>query len=439
MMKNTFFKLVALVMMVAIAASCTSKYPGFKKSDTGLYYKLYKVGKDTVKPKVKYWISMNYRLIVKSKGKDSTFIDSRKSKQGPLRMQIPPSDYKGDIYEGMRMLAAGDSGEFILKADSLFKKTFRQASRPKYVDSNSMARFSIQMVTVDSPDALQNKERETLDKFLADNKITTAPTPSGLYYIEQVAGKGIKIDSGCQVTYNVKISMLDGKQVYSQDSLKFVYGKRQDMSGFLEGIRMMKKGSQGRLILPSQLAFGERGYREIPPYTSIIYDVKVLDVKSKAEFDKIQTAEKKKQEAEKKKKDQMKAAAKIAEPGLLQKYLRDNKITTKPTASGLYYIEKVKGTGPQVHAGSKVSVQYTGTLLNGKKFDSSRDHGGKPFDVEVGKGNVIKGWDEGLLHMSKGGRALLICPSSIAYGEQEMGSIPAYSTLVFDIEVVDVK
>jgi len=195
-MKKTLFKLVALVMMVAVAASCTSKYPGFKKSASGLYYKVYSVSKDTVKPKVKDWISMEYKLVVKSKGKDSIFIDSKKAKQGALRMQLPASDYKGDIYEGMRMLAAGDSGEFIVNADSLFKKTFRQNSRPKYIDSNSVARFSIHMVSIDSPDALKKKEKETLDKFLADNKITVAPQASGLYYVEEVAGKGIKVDSG---------------------------------------------------------------------------------------------------------------------------------------------------------------------------------------------------------------------------------------------------
>jgi FKBP-type peptidyl-prolyl cis-trans isomerase len=438
-MKNTFFKLVALVMMIMIAASCTSKYPGFKKTDSGLYYKLYKVAKDTVKPKAKDWISIEYKLVVKSKGKDSTFIDSKKSPQNPLRMQLPSSDYKGDIYEGMRMLAAGDSGEFIVSADSLFKRTFRQGSRPKYVDSSTMARFSIHMVSISSPDAMQKKEKETLAKFIADNKITVAPQPSGLYYVEQVAGKGIKIDSGCQVIYNVKISMLDGKQVFGQDSMKFVYGKHPDMSGFLEGIKLMTKGGKARLILPSQLAFGERGYREIPPYTTIIYDVQVLDVKSKAEYAKIEAADKKKKEAEQKKKEAEKVIAKKAEAGLLQKYLKDNKITAKPTASGLYYIEKAKGTGPAIHPGSKVSIQYTGTLLNGKKFDSSRDHGGKALDVEVGKGAVIKGWDEALPMMSKGGKAILIIPSSIAYGEQEMGGIPPYSTLVFDIEVVDVK
>lgn len=431
-MKNTLFKLVALVIMVAFAASCTSKYPGFKKSDSGLYYKLYAVAKDTVKPKAKDWITLDYKLVVISKGKDSVFIDSKKAQQGPLRMQLPASDYKGDIYEGMRMLAAGDSGEFIVNADSLFKKTFRQGSRPKYVDTNTMARFTIHMVSISSPAAMEKKEKEDLSKFLADKKITVAPQPSGLYYVEEIAGKGTKIDSGCQITYNVKISLLDGKQVFGQDSMKFVYGKRPDMSGFLEGIKMMKKGGKARLILPSQIAFGERGYREIPPYTTIIYDVQVLDVKSKAEYEKFMAAEKKKA-------DQKKAAAKKAEAGLLQKYLKDNKITTKPTASGLIYIEKVKGTGPQIHNGSKVSVQYTGTLLDGKKFDSSRDRGGKPFDVEVGKGGVIKGWDEALTMMAKGGRATLIVPSSIAYGEQSMGNIPPYSTLVFDIEVVDVK
>jgi FKBP-type peptidyl-prolyl cis-trans isomerase len=438
-MKNKFIKLVTLVLVIAVASACGSKYPGFKKTDSGLYYKLYSVSKDTVKPKEKYWITMDYKLVVKSNGKDSVFIDSKKSQQGPLRMQLPASEYKGDIYEGMMMLAAGDSGEFIVSADSLFVRTFRQPKRPAYIDSNSMATFSIHMISVNSAEALKKKEKETLDKFIADNKINVAPKPSGLYYIPEAEGKGLKIDTGCQVIYNVKMSMLDGKQLFAQDSMKFVFGKRPDMPGFLEGIQMMTKGGKARLIIPSELAFGERGYREIPPFTTIIYDVQVVDVKSKAEYAKIEAAEKKKRDEEKKKAEAKKADAKKAEAGLLQKYLKDHKITAKPTASGIYYIETAKGTGPKVKAGSKVSVHYTGTLLDGKKFDSSRDHGGKTFDFEVGKGNVISGWDEGLQLMNKGGKATLIIPSKMGYGEQEMGNIPAFSTLVFEIEVVDVK
>ncbi len=122
----------------------------------------------------------------------------------------------------------------------------------------------------------------------------------------------------------------------------------------------------------------------------------------------------------------------------LQKYLKDNNITVKPTASGLYYIEKAKGTGPQAVAGKKVSVHYTGTLLNGKKFDSSRDRN-EPFEFTLGKGEVIKGWDEGIALMNQGGKAILIVPSGIAYGDRSMGDITPYSTLVFDVELIEVK
>ena len=124
---------------------------------------------------------------------------------------------------------------------------------------------------------------------------------------------------------------------------------------------------------------------------------------------------------------------------LRQKYLQDNKITVKPTASGLYYIEKAKGTGAQAAAGKKVKVHYTGTLLNGKKFDSSRDKN-EPYEFTLGKQQVIQGWDEGIAMMKKGGKATFIVPSSLGYGERGMGEdIPPYSTLVFDVELVDVQ
>ena len=122
----------------------------------------------------------------------------------------------------------------------------------------------------------------------------------------------------------------------------------------------------------------------------------------------------------------------------MKKYLVDHKITAKPAPSGLIYIEKVKGTGSKAAAGKKVKVHYTGTLLNGTKFDSSRDRN-EPFEFELGKGQVIKGWDEGIAMMNVGGKATLVIPSSIAYGERDMGQIPPYSTLVFDVELLEVK
>jgi FKBP-type peptidyl-prolyl cis-trans isomerase len=268
-------------------------------------------------------------------------------------------------------------------------------------------------------------------KYLTDNNITVAPTASGLYYIEEMAGKGIKIDTGCQVTYNEKIAFLSGTVVFQKDSLQFIYGKQPELPGFLEGISKMTKGGKAHLILPSKLAFGEQGYREILPFTPLVYNLEVVDIKSKAVYEK--------EQAELKAKGQQKITnAKNTESMDLQKYLKDHNITVKPTASGLYYIEKVKGTGPQAAPGKQVSVHYTGTLLNGKKFDSSYDHN-KPFEFTLGKGQVIKGWDEGIAMMKKGGKATLIIPSTIGYGSQDMGDIPPFSTLVFVVELIDVK
>ncbi len=118
----------------------------------------------------------------------------------------------------------------------------------------------------------------------------------------------------------------------------------------------------------------------------------------------------------------------------LQKYIDDNNITTQPEASGLYYIETKAGTGAQAVAGKMVSVHYTGKLLDGTVFDSSA--GRNPIDFVLGVGQVIPGWDEGIALMKEGGEASLIIPSSLAYGPSGSGPIPAYSTLVFDVQLV---
>lgn len=119
-------------------------------------------------------------------------------------------------------------------------------------------------------------------------------------------------------------------------------------------------------------------------------------------------------------------------------YLQENNITVAPTTSGLYYVETEEGTGMSPYEGNTVVVHYTGKFLNGEIFDSSIQRN-QPFEFELGAGLVIKGWDEGIAYMKKGGKATLIIPSDLAYGPNGYRSIPGYSTLVFDIELIDVK
>lgn len=95
------------------------------------------------------------------------------------------------------------------------------------------------------------------------------------------------------------------------------------------------------------------------------------------------------------------------------------------------------GTGTPVAPGDMVSVNYTGMLTDGTVFDASSDHGG-PFSFTVGAGQVIQGWDQGLLGMQVGGERLLAIPASLAYGANAVGSIPANSTLIFDIQLLSI-
>lgn len=120
----------------------------------------------------------------------------------------------------------------------------------------------------------------------------------------------------------------------------------------------------------------------------------------------------------------------------LDAYIAENNITTEPTASGLYYIETLEGSGIQAVAGKKVSVNYKGTFLDGTVFDSNE--GKDPFVFTLGTGAVIAGWDEAISYMKKGGKATLIVPSGIAYGAYGSVTIPGYTTLLFEVELLSV-
>ena len=109
------------------------------------------------------------------------------------------------------------------------------------------------------------------------------------------------------------------------------------------------------------------------------------------------------------------------------------------TASGLEYIEVEAGTGAQAVAGKVVRVHYTGKFPDGKVFDSSIPRG-EPIEFPLGAGRVIKGWDEGIALMKVGGKAQLVIPPELGYGERGAGGvIPPNATLVFDVELVSVK
>jgi FKBP-type peptidyl-prolyl cis-trans isomerase FkpA len=141
---------------------------------------------------------------------------------------------------------------------------------------------------------------------------------------------------------------------------------------------------------------------------------------------------------------------------IIEEYLVEKNISATKTESGLFYVIEREGTGPAIEPGDLAFVHYAGYLLDGTLFDTSikeiaqangafneqRDAVGgyAPFDVMVGQGRVIPGWDEGLALLKKGDKAKLIIPSSLAYGERAAGgAIGPNSILIFDVEITDVQ
>ncbi len=231
--------------------------------------------------------------------------------------------------------------------------------------------------------------------------------PSGLQYIEIQPGTGEQAQPGDVVSVHYTGTLQDGTKFDSSldrnEPITFVLGQGMVIAGWDEGIALMKVGGKARLVIPPNLAYGERGAGGvIPPNATLIFDVELVDAQS----------------------------------GTPNEVDESEFVTT---ASGLKYAELQQGDGATVQKGSQVSVHYTGWLLDGTRFDSSYDRG-EPFDLVVGAGQVIKGWDEGLQGMKVGGIRQLVIPANLAYGERGAGGvIPPNATLVFEVEIVAVR
>ncbi|MDO9512349.1 MAG: FKBP-type peptidyl-prolyl cis-trans isomerase [Bacteroidales bacterium] len=284
MKKNLFF--LSLVFIAAgLLVSC-GKYPGFKKTDTGLFYKFHVESGDTAKPRVNDLM----KLALSYGTKDSTLMPVTDNFMLPLLAPM----FKGDIYEGFAMMAKGDSATFIVQADSFYTKIVRQP-RPEFIDSTAVLYFQVKMIEFMSQEemmkrkqeenaALEQEEMKKMTDYLTANNITTQPTASGIIYIETKKGNGAKPTIGKSVKVHYTGTLLDGTKFDSsfdhpnQEPIEFEIGTGRVIQGWEEGIAMMNKGGKARLIIPSKLAYGERAQGPIPAFSTLVFEVELVDV-----------------------------------------------------------------------------------------------------------------------------------------------------------------
>lgn len=132
-----------------------------------------------------------------------------------------------------------------------------------------------------------------------------------------------------------------------------------------------------------------------------------------------------------------KEGARASEKLKIAEYIQANQLNVKELDGGVKIVHLVEGSGVQAEKGKTVKVHYTGKFFDGKVFDSSYDRG-QPISVRLGANQVIKGWETALPELKVGGKALIIIPFDMGYGERPAGSIPPFSSLLFEVELMEV-
>ena len=230
----------------------------------------------------------------------------------------------------------------------------------------------------------------------------------------------------------------------------FMVQKPQFKGDLMSAIQMLSEGDSAVVKVNADTVAKRTGQPKPPGFKGhyFVYNLRILKVMSKEKGEADSVFQKKISAYFKGLSDK----AKAAEPAKIKNYIADKKLNVTTTASGLNYVVTQPANGPKPANGDTVVVNYTGTFLNGKVFDTSLQDVAKknnkfqpgrtysPARIPVGVHAVISGWDEGLLLFPKGTKATLVIPSSLAYGEQGMqGFIGPFTPLVFDIEIMDIK
>ncbi len=250
------------------------------------------------------------------------------------------------------------------------------------------------------------KEEPTVDpeiqiaEFIAEEGLNLTTTASGLRYEFQEEGEGdLPISNSIlSLTYTEKLA--DGTFISQRSTPTEAYITSQT-PGLEEGLRLMRKGSKGTIIVPPELAYGDRAVGSIPANSYLIYEVEILDMSNRIQDD-------------------------------IDEYIAANNLMATEASKGLFYVLSEPGGSDKPNIDSTIDINYVGRLTDGDIFDQS---GTDPASFPLA--NLIRGWQIGIPLMGRGGVGQFIIPPQLGYGAEGRPGIPGNAVLIFDIELID--
>lgn len=348
---------------------------------------------------------------------DGTVFDSSYKRGQPLEFSV-----NGVIRgwtELLQMMKPGDKWKAVIPAELAYGE---MGTGP--IPGGATLVFDIELVNFVSAEAKQAAFAKEQTEYLEENakQDGVEVAESGLQYkVIKSNEAGTQVNAGDMVTGHMVMSLIDGTKLADshQGGQPIDYPVDQVFAGWAEGSKMMKTGESYSFVLPAKLGFGEEGYARggIPPMATLVLELEVVSVKSQAEV-----------EAEEK-------ALLMKQTGYITDYLDKHKDAVL-LESGLVYRVLSEGTGNMPSEEQTVSVHYSGTLIDGTEFDSSYKRG-QPAQFPVN--GVIRGWVEALQLMKEGAKYELVIPADLAYGAGGTPNIPGGSTLVFTVELLEIK